>query len=259
MPLIEQSAWWVVPAFLLSLFMIHAMLECTATLLWKRPRTWRNPLDGAGLRERLLALNESNRPYRLVAAKDCDLELHWDVVEASWYELFAKVKLTTKYRARMLFDESRHELRWNEYLRTSNFFLGFDGWRPCFSWSIRVQSGYINVIWRGRAYGILSGFPPRIGRVYDFSLDTVQAKKEISGVANRSGWTFRPVIWWFQATRRGHRVLQALVPAPLKQWSPRRFWGIAYPVSYVVAVGYLSAITGAWDWRNLTVVLGISV
>ena len=50
--------------------------------------------------------------------------------------------------------------------------------------------------------------------------------KDISHMAYRSGWTVRPVLWWFQATHSGSRVLhQALTPVPLRRWPARRFWG----------------------------------
>jgi hypothetical protein len=47
----------------------------------------------------------------VINGKDCDLEFHWDVVESSWYEIFARVKFNVVYRARIMFDEVRHEVR----------------------------------------------------------------------------------------------------------------------------------------------------
>lgn len=233
MSLFEQHPWIIMlSALSFGFFMVHAMMEFTASLLVKPPPANRKPVGAIELRWRLLQLNENNHPYKLIESHDSDLELHWDVVKASWQARFAKVKLTTLYRARILLDESRHELRFHEYLRTASFFLGFAGWQPHFNAYIGFQAGYVSGTWAGRAYGLLPGFPPRIGQVYNFQVSTDEAKADITGVANDSGWTFRPVLWWFQATHRGYRLLQALTLAPFRHVPARRFWGIIYPVSY---------------------------
>jgi hypothetical protein len=52
--------------------------------------------------------------------------------------------------------------------------------------------------------------------------------------------------------------LQALVPAPLKRWPARRFWGTLYPASYILGMGYLIAIIGPLDPHNLLMIAGMS-
>lgn len=68
----------------------------------------------------------------------------------------------------------------------------------------------------------------------------------------------RPVLWWFQATHRGTRLLERLTPAPLRRWPARRFWGLLYPASYILGMGYFVAIAGPLDGQNLLLLLGIS-
>jgi hypothetical protein len=77
-------------------------------------------------------------------------------------------------------------------------------------------------------------------------------------MAYRCGWTVRPVIWWFQATHSGSRVLQALTPALLRRWTTRRFWGALYPLSYFLGVGYLVAIISPLDRYTLLMLIGVS-
>ncbi len=258
MPLIAQNALWIVPAFALTCFMVYAMMECTVSFLVKRPPPGRKTVDAAELRHRLLGLNQPGNPYRLVDSRVADLELHWDVVDASWYELFAKVKLTIVYHARMLIDELQREVRWYEIMRSSNFLIGFDGWTLRLNFAFRLQTGYLNVDWRGLAYGIISVFPPRIGRVYKFHLNTMRVKNEITRIVTESGWALRPRYLWFQTRRGSYQLGQALLPATLRRWPARRFWGLVYPASYVLTIGYLVAITGAYDFRNLLVFGAIS-
>lgn len=244
-------------AFALALFMLQAMMEFTAALLTV-PSRRRGKTSRDALIERLLVrINEDGRPYRLVRSESGDVEIEWEVVDAAWREQFSKAKLTATYRGRLLLDEDTHEARWYESLRTSSFFLGFHGSRPRFNWSFQWRGGYVNIVWSGLVYGIEPGFPPRIGDVRAFQIDTIEPKKEIRTIVTRAGWTFRPVLLGFQTTRRGNAILQRLVPWPLRDIPRRRFWGVAYPVSYALLIGYMGA--GApWTWNNMLVVLGIS-
>ena len=260
-PLIEQSLWWLLPGALFSLFMVHAMVMFTAALLTKRPRPRQQPLTADELRARLLELNDDRRLMaKLAPGRDCDFTLDCKPVDASWYELYSHVKFTTHYRARLLLDEATHEGRWNELMRGSNFFLGFDGWIPRFQMSFWFFMGIASVNWTGRAYGLLPGFPPRIGKVADFHLDTAATRNKVGEVVARAGWTFRPVIWWCEATRTGVALMRALLPGPLWRASPRRFWAVVYPVSYFLAIGALMGVLGAEAWtpHNLGIVAFIS-
>jgi hypothetical protein len=112
----------------------------------------------------------------------------------------------------------------------SSFFVGLEGWLP------RLQG----------SAGFGAGPPGEF------------LTKDINQVANRSGWTVRPVLWWFQATYSGYRFLQAITPGPLRKWPARRFWGLIYPLSFFGGVGYLVAIIGPLDWNNLLVLVGVS-
>lgn len=258
MSLIEENILWIVPGVVLSLFMVFAMMEFTVAVLRREPKRMGKPVDEATLRQRLLALNEPGKRYRLVEDEKYDLLLDWEVVDASWRRPFGKVKLTTAYGARMLLDEERHEVRWYEWVRSANTFIGFDGWVPRFNFSYFFQAGYLNVVWKGSAYGLLPGWPPRIGRVYHFSLNTIEVKKEIGEVITESGWILRPTHLWFQ-TRRGTLSLgKRLLPARIRQLPPQRFWGVVYPLSFVAAIGYLLLVTGAYDRDTLLVVALVS-
>lgn len=83
--------------------------------------------------------------------------------------------------------------------------------------------------------------------------------RELSRITNRAGWSLRPVLWWFQATHRGFHRLETLTPAPLRRWSARRFWGILYPLSYLLGMSYLVVIIGPFDRHNWLVLVGVSI
>jgi hypothetical protein len=249
--LVDQSGLWLLPAIPIVLLMVLAMMECTRTLLVKPAPKGLKPVEADALRRRLIALSSQQDRYQVVEGKPWDLEFVWDVVPASWQKHPARIKCTTIYRARMLLDESRHELRWFEYTRTSGFFMGFDGWRPVLSWSLWFQIGYVDVVWSGVAYEVLPGFPPRIGRVHRFSVNTVAAKQDVRKIVGQSGWSFQPRLWWFQVRRSpGGQVPGALLGPVFRQVTERRFWGVAYPGLYALFCVYMIAINGGWS--NLT-------
>ncbi len=233
---VERHPWMVLPlAFALGLIMITAMMEWTAAFLVRRPNRAKAPVDANELKNRLLALNESGAKYRLVPAKECDLKLEYEVVDSSWHNLFSKIKLSANYGARLLFDPARHEVRWCEWLCTREFFIGVHGLGIVINWSWQLQVGYIDVL-------------------------SVQVKREISAVVMQGGWTFRPVIFWFQAGRsRLRTVLDAWSLRVLPNWPETRARGLLAGVTYVLFIGYLLWMIGGFGEESLWTVHNLGV
>jgi hypothetical protein len=200
----------------LAILWVLVLVWFTAALVEHPRDAHAQPVGVGEVRSALLALNRAHRPYRLVALTDTELKLDWTVVDASWYEFFGKVKLSMIYRARLLLRERDHEIRCHETLRSGEFFIGFRGLMPTSNWHFRYQSGMLNVVWSGVAYGIKKVFPPQIGQVYHFTLDTVRAKREIEEVAGSKGWSFRGVPCGFEA-RLGGAVLADRLAAGAQQ------------------------------------------
>jgi len=65
------------------------------------------------VRRRLLALNRETAPYQLIdgAAQGVDLIAEWKIVDAKWFELFAKANLTKVFRIYMKFDPAKNQVR----------------------------------------------------------------------------------------------------------------------------------------------------
>jgi len=244
--LVERSKWFLVPAVLLALGMVYAMMECVAAFL-ARPSRRAHPSSRAALFARLLALNREGEPYRLQVARRADLDVIFDPVDPSWRARFASVKLTTGYRARLVLDEERHELRWFEMVWTRSGFVGFDGVWPRINWAVWAVAGYIDVQWTGWAFGLSGGFLPHVSSAVRFSLDTVALKREIRTIASRAGWSFHPKIWWFQVRRCADGAIpRGLVPSATRYWSERQFWGTVYLLSYVLTLMYIVVASSGW-------------
>jgi hypothetical protein len=230
MNILEQSLWWLVPFVLLVLIMLHAMMEYTVSLLAQRPQASRNPIPAGELRQRLLAVSEHAQPYHLAEGQDCDLEITWETGEIPRSGRLFIAKSASRSRVRLLLDESRHELRMNQVSRSYYFFLGLSGWLPRIGGYAGAQSG-----------------PPETALT-----------QEVSRIANRYGWTVRPMLWWFQTTYRGVHFLESLTPAPLRRLPARRFWGILYPLAYFLSIAYLMVIAGPLEWEDVLIAIGIS-
>jgi hypothetical protein len=230
MNLLEQSLWWLLPFILLILAMVHAMMEFTVSLLARPPRKGARPISVKELRARLLTLNRSEKSYRLTEGVDCDLEIKWQSEETPRIGRFAIARSGMWSHVRFLLDESRHELRMNHVSQSHSFFLGFVRWLPHVSGYISFQAG-----------------PP--GQ---------SITDEISQVANKGGWGVRPMLWWFQTTHRGYRVLERITPAPFRRLPARLFWGCLYPLCYVASIVYIVLVVGPLEERDVMLVLGVS-
>lgn len=243
--------------------MVLAMMEWAAAIVATRPRRSR-PSARAALLERLVALNQVGQPFRLEPAPRADLEIRFDPVDPAWAARFSRVKLSTRYRARLVLDEVRHQIRWFEMVSGSSCFIGFDGLRPRLSWSLWFVAGYVDVIWSGYAYGIRPGLVPRVADAVPFRLDTVALKRRIRAIAGRAGWAFRPKLWWFQVRRRADgTVPQGLIPSETRFWTERQFWGMAYVLLYVASLTGIGVGSAGWAGfstrATLLPLLGFSV
>ena len=245
--LIARSRWFLLPAVLLALAMVHSMMECVASLL-VQPSRRAHASSRAALFARLLALNSQRPSYHVEPGHHVDLVITFDPIDPAWRARFAQVKLSTGYRARIVLDEERRELRWFEVVWARSRFVGFTGLWPRFAWGAWIFAGYIDVRWTGWAYGMRSGFPPRIEDAIPFSLDTTELKHEVRTICARGGWTFRPKIWAFQVRRRSDGTLpRGLIPSVTRFWSERQFWTTLYPALYVATLLYLAVAIGGWS------------
>jgi hypothetical protein len=144
----------------------------------------------ATLRDALLAGNRDTAPFliRDGAPEGVDLVAEWRIVDARWYEIFAKASLTRVFKVLMKFDEARGEVRsldqeWSVEWRAGVPTLalvaaGFRGQKKEFSF--------------GTAYAFkedLSGW----GKVYEYKFNTSELKDPLVEVAQQHGWGWKGV------------------------------------------------------------------
>jgi hypothetical protein len=146
-------------------------------------------LTAQEVKERILALNRETAPYRIIdgASEGVDLIAEWKIVDAKWYEIFAKANLTKVFRIYMKLDPAKHELRAKDEELTLEWKAGV----PSLSLAKSKFQGQMTSVEFGTAYAFSEELAP--GRVYNYRFNTNEMKKPIQEAAAASGWAYKGV------------------------------------------------------------------
>ena len=155
----------------------------------KKPNKNTPVLPAEEVRQRLLALNRETAPYQIRdgSAEGVDLIAEWKIVDAKWYEIFAKANLTKVFRIYMKFDEARHEVRAKDEEYTVEWRAGV----PSLSISASKFSGQKTSIEFGTAYAFTEELKP--GQVYNYRFNTNEIKKPIQEAVTACGWAYKGI------------------------------------------------------------------
>lgn len=151
-------------------------------------------VDKKTIRQALLALNDPSKPYHIVPAEDTDLIAEWKIVDASWYGIFSKSRLSKAYRARLLLDEERHSVRCFETLGSVSWTAGTCGLTPVVHYSRSSFAGRILLQKSfGVGYGIKDLKTLDLGKVYAYRFDIDEIRVPIIDTVKAHGWEWIPV------------------------------------------------------------------
>ena len=139
--------------------------------------------------QRLLGLNRETAPYQIRdgSAEGVDLIAEWKIVDARWYEIFAKANLTKVFRIYMKFDEAKQEVRAKDEEYTVEWRAGV----PSLSVAASKFSGQKTSIEFGTAYAFTEELKP--GQVYNYRFNTNEIKKPIQEAVTDCGWKYKGV------------------------------------------------------------------
>jgi hypothetical protein len=144
------------------------------------------------LRRRLLALNHAEVPFTLAAGgggKEGDVVAEWKIVDATWYEIFAKAGLKESHKIYLCFDLGPGAVR----VRDESWSVEWRAGVPVLSMSAEAFRGRTISSKRfGRAYAFKGVSPLDYGEVYDYRFDVAEMKDPIAEVITGAGCTFRP-------------------------------------------------------------------
>lgn len=155
----------------------------------KRPESGVAACSADEVRERILALNRPTAPYQIIdgSSEGVDLIAEWKIVDAQWYEIFAKAGLEKVFRIFMKLDESKNELRTKDHEYT----LSWEAGGPTLGVSMSKSWGQKQSIQFGTAYAFTEELRP--GQVYNYRFSTGEMKEPIQEAVTSCGWTYKGI------------------------------------------------------------------
>jgi hypothetical protein len=158
-------------------------------LFGKKPASNVPALPPQEVLTRLLALNRPTSPYHIMdgRAENVDLIAEWKIVDARWYEIFAKANLTKVFRISLKLNPEKHELRAQDHEYTVEWRAGV----PNLSLAVSSFKGQMTSVEFGSAYAFTEELAP--GQVYKYRFNTNELKKPIQEAVAACGWTYKGV------------------------------------------------------------------
>ena len=145
----------------------------------------------AKLRKRLMAVNRATAPFKIREAtkkERCDLVAEWRIVDAKWYEIFAKSGIKRVFKVLMKFDEAKGEVRAVDEEWEVEWRAGV----PTLSASASASRGQK---WE-KSFEAVYAFDEEdlsFGKIYSYKFSTSEIKDPLIKAAHESGWGWRGV------------------------------------------------------------------
>jgi hypothetical protein len=155
----------------------------------KRPQPGTTVLPASQVRAALLSLNRASAPYQIVdgSTEGVDLIAEWKIVDAQWYEIFAKAGLSKVFRIYVKLDEMNHSVRASD----REYSISWSAGVPSLSLSATAFKGQMQKVEFGTAYAFTEDLGP--GQVYKYRFDTREIKGPLQEAVTRCGWTYQGV------------------------------------------------------------------
>lgn len=155
----------------------------------KRPPAGTPVLSPQQVLDRLTSLNRSTAPYQLIdgAAENVDLIAEWKIVDAQWYQVFAKAGLSKVFRIYLKLDPENHQVRAMDREYTVSWTAG----APTLSVVVSTFRGQTQSVEFGTGYAFTEELAP--GQVYKYRFSTKEIKKPIQEAVTACGWTYKGV------------------------------------------------------------------
>ena len=156
----------------------------------KRPEEGTPALDRAEVERRLLALSGDQVPFAVQPGSEADLEVQWRIVDAQWYEIFAKSGLEKSHKIHLALNESVHEVRALEEAWEVSWRAGVPEMRLS---AEKFQGRTFASKSFGTGYAFTGVNPLDWGEVYNYRFDVSEMKDPVIAVVTGAGWSFVPV------------------------------------------------------------------
>jgi hypothetical protein len=143
----------------------------------------------AKLRAALMGVNRKAAPFKVRSGEEegVDLIAEWRIVDAKWYEIFAKAGIKRVFKVLMKLDEKKSEVRAADQ-----------------EWEVEWRAGTPTLSLRGQAFrgrkwekSFETVYAFRedgsFGKIYDYRFDTSEIKDPLIAAAHKAGWGWKSV------------------------------------------------------------------
>ncbi len=140
---------------------------------------------------RLKALNRVTAPWAIVdgASEGVDLIAEWKIVDARWYEIFAKAGLTKVFRILLKLDEQAKHVR----AQDREYEVAWSAGVLSLSLSASGFKGQTTSVQFGTSYGFTEDLS--IGQQYKYFFKTSEIKTPIQEAVVSCGWVYKGVVF----------------------------------------------------------------
>lgn len=155
----------------------------------RRPPPGTPAASPAEVVDALLALNRPTAPWQVIdgRSEDVDVIAEWKIVDARWYEIFAKVGLRKTFRIFLKLYPDKHQVR----ALDKEYEVAWRAGVPTLSLSASLQRGQVQSWQFGRAYAFTESL--EFGEVYKYRFSTKELKKPLQDAVTSRGWTYSGV------------------------------------------------------------------
>lgn len=187
--------WLIGFGLVLGAALIIIIAKMILRSLARPPVAGASVLSREALTQRLLALNEEDKPYLVRRGPEADLVVEWKFADAQWWGLLAKAGVHKAYRLRLYLEEDVHRVgALDEF--------GDVEWSAGLLAAPRVQftSGFFRGVQiarreRGAAYGFETPTGGGAGKVLDYRFDIDEVKAPVIAAVTGAGWRYQPILW----------------------------------------------------------------
>lgn len=155
----------------------------------RRPAAGTPALSAQDVGARLMALNRESAPYSIRDGRDGNVDFiaEWKVVDAQWYEIFAKAGLSKTFKIYLKLNTEDHTVRASDREYSVEWRAGI----PSLSLAASAFRGQKQEIEFGKAYAFTENLRP--GLVYNYRFNTAEIKGPIQQAVTEAGWTYKGV------------------------------------------------------------------
>lgn len=141
------------------------------------------------VRNALLAVNRPTAPFVVQdgSPEQVDLIAEWRIVDATWYEIFAKAGLTKVFRILMRLDPAKREVRAVD----EEWEIQWQAGVPVLSISKEKFRGQKTSVQFGQGYAFTEH--GQYGEVYNYRFKTSEMKDPLKAAVTACGWKWNGV------------------------------------------------------------------